>query len=69
MEKEEAAVERPAKADGYPENSSVPGPKGSVESIITRMLQRKLPMFYKLPMITVEANIMAEPRTIFKFRF
>lgn len=52
---------RKAYTDGYPEKGSVAGPKGLVESIITRILQRKLPMFYKLSIITtVETKIMVE---------
>jgi hypothetical protein len=38
----------------------VPGPKGLVESTIMRIVQRKLPIFYKLSIITVKTKIMVE---------
>jgi hypothetical protein len=61
---------RNGQAHGKPENSSVPAPKGFVGSLFTRIPQTKCLMFYKLQIITtVEENIMAELRNIFKFRF
>jgi hypothetical protein len=52
---------RKAQEDGCLEKGNVPKTKGLVESIITRILQRKLPMLYKLLIImTVETKVMIE---------